>query len=778
MSTPAPSQTIFVKDLGTKSVTLYPSGAHIVRDIHDVILKPGINEIEIFGLSPTIDENSVRVDGKGAATVVDMTIELVPNREVFEEVYPETDDGNESLDDDNILDDSDDDTDVVKELITEVNNLKGELEELSETLASAQCRLRSIDQYVQSLSVAKCSPDDIHKILANHEQERAAVFKVSRTVNSKTTILTKKLKHKEHELLRAGKEARKAKVALKKLKEKEKMQRELKKAEKAKAAQYEKQERLRYWPKKVYKVVLQLETNSIHTPVSSRRGSIGSATLAHDTLDDQKQKDEPLESGGTPDDTIISLSLFYVTREAAWTPRYDIEVFSTQKSAIIAYRTEFINHTSETWKDAKISFSTSQTSYQGLNDSVPQISPWKVRLTKEEDGVDGGLLSQQEKLTTRSGNHKTAYFNRQMYFGKEDIYLAPASKAFGQQALSNQQQAMTQQQTTGHQSQVSEQYQHQQQTHNSNHALQDYQMQLMLLEQQNKKRLAMARQEQQPTPNIPAPIGADVLESFDFDSFLAPLEFSEPSWEDNGLTTTYEIPHTRTLVPGSQTRRHKIAALNATNINLSYIAVPKLRSAAFLLAKIRNPSANITLLKGSAGVTLDGSYLGSMPLPQVSPSQIFQLSFGVDPGIQISYPKPSTKRSTQGLFTKERTQVYSRSIWLTNSKKSAVELVVLEQIPVSEEERLKIDITSPRGLQAEGDVVENVGTSAKAAVAGTTSVRPENKSLDSKKWGSALARLKKNGEVAFTVKLEPSGGCLLKLEYEAKMPTSEQITVA
>ncbi|KAL2162554.1 hypothetical protein VTH06DRAFT_7468 [Thermothelomyces fergusii] len=37
----------------------------------------------------------------------------------------------------------------------------------------------------------------------------------------------------------------------------------------------------------------------------------------------------------------------------------------------------------------------------------------------------------------------------------------------------------------------------------SNHALQDYQMQLMLLEQQNKKRLMMARQEQDITTNIP-----------------------------------------------------------------------------------------------------------------------------------------------------------------------------------------------------------------------------------------------------------------------------------
>jgi hypothetical protein len=38
-------------------------------------------------------------------------------------------------------------------------------------------------------------------------------------------------------------------------------------------------------------------------------------------------------------------------------------------------------------------------------------------------------------------------------------------------------------------------------TQTGNHALQDYQMQLMLLEQQNKKRLLLARQEQDHTGN-------------------------------------------------------------------------------------------------------------------------------------------------------------------------------------------------------------------------------------------------------------------------------------
>ena len=43
--------------------------------------------------------------------------------------------------------------------------------------------------------------------------------------------------------------------------------------------------------------------------------------------------------------------------------------------------------------------------------------------------------------------------------------------------------------------------------HNGNHALQDYQMQLMLLEQQNKKRLLMARQEQEGKDSMPRPDG-------------------------------------------------------------------------------------------------------------------------------------------------------------------------------------------------------------------------------------------------------------------------------
>jgi len=237
------------------------------------------------------------------------------------------------------------------------------------------------------------------------------------------------------------------------------------------------------------------------------------------------------------------------------------------------------------------------------------------------------------------------------------------------------------------------------------------------------------------------------------------VDFEESSWEDDGMTASYDLPGTRTLVPSSVGRRHKIATLQATNVLLSHIAIPKLRAAAFLRAKIKNPSSSVTLLKGNAGVTLDGSFLGTINLQRVSPHQLFTIPLGVDPGIHLSYPKPNIHRSTQGLFTKESAHVFSRSIFITNTKPMPVEILVLDQVPVSQEERLRIDILQPRGLSKEGDAVK-------------TGI-PANEGKNA--WGKAVATLKKSGEVSWVANIERGQACILKFDYEAKLPSNESV---
>jgi len=822
MSTDAPHQQFLLKTLPTKTVTLYPSRAHVVREIDNVVLRPGPNTIEIYGFTPTTDENSIQVDGRGAASIMDMTVDLVPNRDIFEDVYPEHAQLAKIADDeDDSLGDDDTEPSSMKSLTREISSIEAQIRKATDTQGSSISSLRSLDQYLGSSRSEHTDAGQFANMLTMYERQRQELFVRHSGATDNLESLNKQLVRKIAEKWRAGKDYRKQKAEQAEEKAIATAKKRRQEQEDAKEARRVRQEHLKYWPKKVWRIVLTLEASSIDTPVSSRRGSIDSVTISKGYT--------PPEKSPSADETIISLSVSYVTQEAFWNPRYDLSISSVNKSATITYRAEFGNRTSETWTDAKIVLSTSQTSYSGLDDKVPYMQPWHVKLGRYGDQGNAGLMSISEaNKPPIMAKQAYKHTNRQEMFGldqRQSYENAPGaglsnnsgqkgsrvisqpnnngfagfangSSLFGSNINNNTRGGFQPTNDTNTRAPLG--YSLDEYTSvgppQASQALSDYQTQLMLLEQQNKNRLLMARaqplqqqmQEQQQqqqmqmpmshAPQAPRGMFASVLERGErldaltahapppppFEQEEDALEFEESTWEDTGMTTTYEVPGFRTLMPSSVTRRHKIASLAASNIALNYISIPKLRTAAFLKAQIRNPSSSITLLKGSAGVTLDNSFLGNMPLPRVSPGQAFDLPLGVDPAVHVSYPKPTVHRSTVGVFSKESNQVFSRLIYLTNTKSTPVEILVLDQIPVSEDERLNINVVKPNGLFKEGDRVR----------AGS-SVRDENGKDTS--WGKATAMLQKDGKVAWTVGMEKKGACLLRLEYEARLPSQEKI---
>lgn len=149
------------------------------------------------------------------------------------------------------------------------------------------------------------------------------------------------------------------------------------------------------------------------------------------------------------------------------------------------------------------------------------------------------------------------------------------------------------------------------------------------------------------------------------------------------------------------------------------LVVPKLRTAAFLKARIRNTSS-MTLPKGPAGLTLDGPFLGKhQPTPTAAPATYSVLNLDVDPSVNMTYSNPAVKRSQTDVFQKEGNRVYPHTGTITNTKSNrALEGIVLDQIPVmSKDERLRVEVLQlPSCLKDEGDVVK---TGAEAAAAGT-----------------------------------------------------------
>ena len=828
----------------------------------------------IEGLTPTVDEHSIKVEGTGAATITDMTVQLVANREVYEDIYPSDDEEDEDDEDENP--DSDQEDDATKAVTAEIAKLNVELLAENEKSDSASARLAMLEKYTGT--VASKRPDDLEKCLQDYSVERAKAYADQVAAIARTDEIAKKMHVLNKKKTQLGKAAMKAKLKVQAEQRKKyaKKQRKLQEAREEKARI--KAERVKFWPKKVYKVIVSLDAPSGATPASSRRESIDS--LVKVPL--------PTEAGPSSETSFgeINLSLSYITYSASWSPRYDLSLNSVTSSGILDYCAELKNTTSETWRDTKVVLSTSQTSYQGLGDTIPVLQPWHVRLIKNGYGNKGVSLGskapalysqyeQDQKAKLRSEIPAQVFAPRNELFGLD----TNSPQDFQQQAIHL---------NANYDARPTQDYRQQQAVPMAQ--LAQSRPGGVELTRSSAPRMLFAPQPPSTTmPNIPifgapstmkpnislfgnlapaasalanpfgAPEGAsresrergaavfgstsqesganygipgmkksaglfggfggrggpppppapgslggfaadgtsaeeDTIDYSEDDATIASpdaaLLFEESSFSDSGLTTTYDVPTLKTLAPASSTTKHKIARIDFKSVVFSHILIPKLKASAFLKARLRNAS-KIALLKGPAGLTLDGSFMGQSTIPRCSAGDSFTLPLGVDPTISVSYAKPTVRRSQSGIFSKEDCEVYTRMATITNTKhNTAVEVQVLDQVPISEDERLRIEIVSPRGLRLGGEGVPagmaaqngNEGgdlspaAKTRTSVYGDNGVKASGTGREMGKWGSATATAKKDGEVNWNVKINPLRGCKLVLEYEAIYPGGESVS--
>ncbi|KAL8651067.1 MAG: hypothetical protein Q9226_004871 [Calogaya cf. arnoldii] len=761
-------QEFTVRELPTRTVTLYPTRAHIVRAIEDLSIKPGLNEITIYGITPTADESSIKFEGTGSAIITDLTIDLVDNREHFEDAYPSDSDDNEERDNDGTSD-SDDEPQGIKDLTSQLQELEMSAKNATEKRNSAQGRLNMLDNYAKSLTTSR--PEDIGACVSAYQSERAKAFedhKNGEVALKKYDRQISRVKVKKRKIqLKIQKQQAKADRA--KIKEQGKKDREHQ--QKIAERNRVKQERMQFWPKKVYRVVLSLDANAGLTPASSRRGSIDSMAKSLES------PIKPPHDGPNAEASKIKLSFSYIVHSASWSPRYDRALDTVSKSGSITYRAEFRNTTSETWKDTKVVLSTSQTSFQGMGGEIPKIQPWHVRLAKgfgDVGNIDQALYSRNEPnphnkthgLFGQKPQHaRSALFginnagNGSSLFGAQQPAPPPAAQTasgimpFGAPGVPSQ----------------------------AAPAGFGFGGSVFGSSNQNNQSGGLFGNSSRAIAQDTAPVLQRALQPLadedraDIDNeTLAPSEgalaFEESTWEESGLTATYAVPGTKTIAPSNTTRRHKVASIPLSSVNLSYVIVPKLRPAAFLKARLRNGSS-ITLLKGPTGITLDNTFLGNTTLPRSSPGETFLLNLGVDPAINVAYSKPTVRRSESGMFQKEASAVYTRTCTLTNTKNdSTISATVLDQVPVSEDEKLRVEILTPKGLDKEGGQAVKAGEWTGKKGSGSTHAE-DSTSLSGGKWGKATAKMKKEGEIEWDVQLNAGQGVKLELQYSASFPS-------
>ena len=175
--------------------------------------------------------------------------------------------------------------------------------------------------------------------------------------------------------------------------------------------------------------------------------------------------------------------------------------------------------------------------------------------------------------------------------------------------------------------------------------------------------------------------------------------FEEAAVETEATSFRFIIPR-KVNIP-SDGEPHKIFLTSGSKeAKLTYYAVPKLSQYAFLRANFKNPFA-FPLLPGHMNVFLDERLVSAVAQKKtILPDEEMSLSLGVDEGITIERKLQKKFTEYAGVFSKDTKVKYEFTIDIANGKGREIVLDLMDQFPVSRNEKIKVETDAPKKDEA------------------------------------------------------------------------------
>jgi uncharacterized protein (TIGR02231 family) len=124
---------------------------------------------------------------------------------------------------------------------------------------------------------------------------------------------------------------------------------------------------------------------------------------------------------------------------------------------------------------------------------------------------------------------------------------------------------------------------------------------------------------------------------------------------------------------------------------LTVRTVPKRDQKAFLYAKMAM-ARGTPILPGQVSLFRDGTFVGNGRLPQLAPGEEHELGFGVDDSVRVRHTIAEEKRAETGIITSSKTDTRNYRITVKNLHVRAIPVTVIDQIPVSQNADIKIEL--------------------------------------------------------------------------------------
>jgi hypothetical protein len=166
-----------------------------------------------------------------------------------------------------------------------------------------------------------------------------------------------------------------------------------------------------------------------------------------------------------------------------------------------------------------------------------------------------------------------------------------------------------------------------------------------------------------------------------------------------------------------------------------YFCIPKINQDAFLMANIIEWE-KYKLLEGEANIFFEGTFVGKTLLDIQNASDTLQISMGSDKNVSIKREKLKDFTTRQFMGSKkEEARAWRTTI--KNNKNQTIDMIVLDQVPVSQLEEIEVEIQKMSGAKHN----------------------------------------KEKGEIKWEFSLEPTKKHELELKYSVKYPKSRRLII-
>ena len=160
--------------------------------------------------------------------------------------------------------------------------------------------------------------------------------------------------------------------------------------------------------------------------------------------------------------------------------------------------------------------------------------------------------------------------------------------------------------------------------------------------------------------------------------------------ESRGTLVQFAVPG-RQSIPADN-REHRVTVVQTTLTgDAEYVCVPKRAPHAYLRTKVTN-NLDAPLLAGPVNVFVGPNFTGQSRIKTIALEEEFDLSFGVDEGIKVTRDELENERSDAGVINQRTRWTRKYKFTVANHKTQAQTVVIIDQIPVSQDEDISVQM--------------------------------------------------------------------------------------